>query len=160
MVFPWIPYFEKLARGGVLSDTEFMAIKTFEGKMLFNHTIPSAQTDLSATSVNAITPANGKTFYHYISRTAVASTVISPNIDAVCIIRNNGTTQDHIGYGSVNDGPAYSDESRIASELIGNGSLEFDQLVSWDGNNANTTWSFTLQGWIEDTGISPQVPSI
>jgi len=160
LVFPWIPYLEKLLAGGggVLSDTEFMAIKTFEGKMLFNTGDPGAVEDLGAISFNAITPANGKTFYHYLSTASVISGV-APDF-VLCIIRNNGTNQDNIGFDRTTGGIVEKNESRIASELIGDGIKEFDQLVSWAGTSGSDNYNFTLQGWIEDTGTSPQVPAI
>lgn len=138
-----------------LSDTEFMAIKTFEGKMIknaFEINVPSTTTTIVAT----IIPANGKTFYHYKTNQIIIDVIINDSF--ISRLLNNGVFVDAIGGNTSSSviSPLFTNYTTVSDSMIGNGSIAYT-LESFTDESVSVNTKGILQGWIEDTGESPAI---
>ncbi len=170
-MFPWIPFLKSRRRR--LSDTEFMAIKAFDGKVV---TVTGA--------INAITntieyvPASGKTFYFHSAKITMTTnptpainnstpTSSSTNEQIVAELKINTTTVDSATVGvasttnlvSVGGGGAGFSKGGMAYFDVKGRTLEGDGAKKIEIENVldNGSATATLIGWIEDTGNSPQI---
>ncbi len=172
-MFPWIPFLKSRRRR--LSDTEFMAIKAFEGKAV---TVRGAID--TATSTIEYVPANGKTFYFHSAKIVITghitpatqsgggSSTVKNEVEADLKIDSTVVDTVNLGFSSTAITVAFSNTYSNSNAyghtgdgrfdvkgrtLEGNGSkkIEIESVVD-DG-----TADAILIGWIEDTGTSPQV---
>ena len=175
MVFPWIPFLKSRRRR--LSDTEFMAIKAFDGKVI----VVTGAIDALNDTIEYI-PASGKTFYFHsakivisthatppaITSSATQNTVVKDMVKAALKINTvtvdttnigtsaNATTEGTSalksggsGVGTVGDGH-FDVKGRF---LTGDGAKKIEIVNTLDAGSAVAT----LIGFIEDTADSPQI---
>jgi len=177
-MFPWIPFLKQKA-GGKLSDTEFMAIKAFEGKVV---TVTGAINAVNDTI--EYVPASGKTFYFH-SASIVMTTNPSATSSAdgtgsevaskdqvVAALKVDTVTKDKAKIGmatSAREIQAYNGGSGSGFGLDakcyfnceglflqGDGAKKVEIVNILDSGSADAT----IIGWIETTGETPQVASI
>ena len=156
-----------------MSDTEFMAIKAFEGKAV---TVTGAIDAVNDTI--EYVPANGKTFYFHSAKIIMtghpdlatftgtqSNSVMDNRIEADLKIDSAVVDTANAGIGgtksSNNDGSGIGGFGALQEShfdvkgrtLEGDGAKKIEIENVLDSGSANAT----LIGWIEDTGDSPQI---
>ena len=173
-MFPWIPFLKSRRRR--LSDTEFMAIKAFDGKV-----VTVTGTINAVTNTIEYVPASGKTFYFHeativmVTNPSATSTAggvgtASTSIDQIVAdLKIDSTVYDtaKIGMatsanssqaGNSGSGSGFGLDGKCKFNckgltLVGNSAKKIEIENVLDSGSARAT----LIGWIEDTGTSPQV---
>lgn len=177
MVLPWIFYQEIIARGRKLSESEFLTIKQFDGKL-----IKEISAEFTGNGVQITrTPASGKTFYFLKARLypvvnsivtgSAGNTPVTSNRRADVEIKLDGTVIDVLTHDmETTFGSAESAAARAEGNAGQAGQYESLIVDSMDGNaikkieltstNVVGTYRVSLIGIEENTGTSPQIPSI
>jgi len=146
-----------------MSDTEFLSVKEFGGKLI---TVTGAINAINDTI--EYVPANGKTFY--LHEAHIVPTTHGTNNAVEADFKVNGTVIDTVNYKlaqvTTTEGGASPDWSNgwgqglYAGKFVVKGvSLEGDGAKKIEIENVldNGSANATLVGFIEDTGDSPQV---
>jgi hypothetical protein len=163
-MFPWIPYLQSTRKR--LSDTEFLAIKEFDSKLI---TVTGAIDAVNDTI--EYVPATGKTFYLHEAHIVPTAHSTSNAIEAD--FKVDGTVIDTVNYiiaqathtenkGTANAGGAgwgYGLGFNAGKFVVKGVSLEGNSTKKIEIENVLDGGSgiATLVGWIETTGDSPQV---
>jgi len=146
-MFPWIPFLKK--RGGKkLSDIEFLAIKEFDGKLRSNEGALAANGTLCTLTANT-----GKDMY--IARAKVILRGASKTGTAELTV--NGTVVETVdlatGSSSINTEYEFKNVGHkvAATEII---------KIEITASSATPVYEGFIECFEEDTGESPQIPSI
>lgn len=161
MVGPWIGFFPALfGKKRKLSDIEYLAIKEFGGKVVENES-----TRTTAGTVATLTASAGKDMYLAKAKISVRQTVVN-QVAKACIVelRVNGIVKETFS-NTFHDGSATGTPGvlSIPYEFVIQGlKVAATQLIVLEVPTLDTNQEIngTLECWQENTGATPQVPSI
>ena len=180
VVGPWISYLEIIKKSGDtdMGDIEFLCIKEFDGKII------RIQGDLSTlTDTLTHTATAGKDAYVLVAKIIPSGFTVAAATTSLTVLRSNNSTEAKIslnlvekdrvtvgmgtsairmpevtseggngsGYGTLTDGNFYA---AIGSKVSAGQIIEIENTL----DNGNCIAQMVILE--EDTGVSPQIPSI
>jgi len=151
----------RVGKGRKLSDIEFLSIKEFDGKRadvsnIINYINSTLEIDLITYTV----PAAKDGYLAFASLVGNYSNPVSPPVDITYRLYLNGVVEEEFTLEDVIAGEEWTHTFQTKSKKFTVGQIvKTTQQLSVAGNNAVRT-SSRLTLWEEDTGDSPQIPSI
>ena len=149
----------KTTRGKNLSDIEFLAIKEFEGKLVHNETQTAA--GAAPTDGATLTASVGKDLYvgragFTGTNTTTGNTARITNVE----LDVNGTVVEtaRVLIGDVGFGG--DPKGKYFFQSVGHKVAPTQVIKLRVVNNPDIVIESFIEGWEEDTGTSPQIPSI